>query len=333
MEPSVNQWRRHEQQFLCVLLHFLKVQSFLCRILQWLDILDPTTLLASDQEIKNAQTLLQNSQPSLEEQVKDEKIKGALKLTLSSVHPDTGSVLPTVFRASAFTPLAAPLILGMLLPHKRMKPALFWQFLFQSYSAGYNLANGNKTAGKDEKIPLNEVLLLIGAVSYTTCLGIFPQFMVYRYGLNSPAMRTLFTKVLPVPVLAIASAVNVAAVRGSEFAKGIELTDKNGNVVGVSQAAGTKAVKDTAVSRAVLIGTTVAAPNMIVSYLQRTNFIRRFPFALASCRLVMTSLILGVMIPVSFSLYPQMGKINRSKLEPSIQSSTTEDELYYNRGL
>ncbi|XP_062928144.1 sideroflexin-4 isoform X6 [Mobula hypostoma] len=318
MEPSVNQWRRHEQQFLCVLLHFLKVQSFLCRILQWLDILDPTTLLASDQEIKNAQTLLQNSQPSLEEQVKDEKIKGALKLTLSSVHPDTGSVLPTVFRASAFTPLAAPLILGMLLPHKRMKPALFWQFLFQSYSAGYNLANGNKTAGKDEKIPLNEVLLLIGAVSYTTCLGIFPQFMVYRYGLNSPAMRTLFTKVLPVPVLAIASAVNVAAVRGSEFAKGIELTDKNGNVVGVSQAAGTKAVKDTAVSRAVLIGTTVAAPNMIVSYLQR---------------LVMTSLILGVMIPVSFSLYPQMGKINRSKLEPSIQSSTTEDELYYNRGL
>ncbi|XP_072095743.1 sideroflexin-4 isoform X1 [Mobula birostris] len=320
MEPSVNQWRRHEQ-------------SFLCRILQWLDILDPTTLLASDQEIKNAQTLLQNSQPSLEEQVKDEKIKGALKLTLSSVHPDTGSVLPTVFRASAFTPLAAPLILGMLLPHKRMKPALFWQFLFQSYSAGYNLANGNKTAGKDEKIPLNEVLLLIGAVSYTTCLGIFPQFMVYRYGLNSPAMRTLFTKVLPVPFLAIASAVNVAAVRGSEFAKGIELTDKNGNVVGVSQAAGTKAVKDTAVSRAVLIGTTVAAPNMIVSYLQRTNFIRRFPFALASSRLVMTSLILGLMIPVSFSLYPQMGKINRSKLEPSIQSSTTEDELYYNRGL
>ncbi|XP_072095747.1 sideroflexin-4 isoform X4 [Mobula birostris] len=297
MEPSVNQWRRHEQ-------------SFLCRILQWLDILDPTTLLASDQEIKNAQTLLQNSQPSLEEQVKDEKIKGALKLTLSSVHPDTGSVLPTVFRASAFTPLAAPLILGMLLPHKRMKPALFWQFLFQSYSAGYNLANGNKTAGK-----------------------IFPQFMVYRYGLNSPAMRTLFTKVLPVPFLAIASAVNVAAVRGSEFAKGIELTDKNGNVVGVSQAAGTKAVKDTAVSRAVLIGTTVAAPNMIVSYLQRTNFIRRFPFALASSRLVMTSLILGLMIPVSFSLYPQMGKINRSKLEPSIQSSTTEDELYYNRGL
>ncbi|XP_059803960.1 sideroflexin-4 isoform X5 [Hypanus sabinus] len=271
--------------------HAVKIfqhQSFLCRILQWLDILDPTTLLASDKEIKNAQTLLQNSQPSLEEQVKDEKIKGALKLTL---------------------------------------------LLFQSYSAGYNLANGNKTAGKGEKIPLSEVLLLIGAVSYTMCLGVFPQFMVYRYGLNSQAMRSLFTKVLPVPVLAIASAVNVAVVRGSEFEKGIELTDKNGNVVGVSQAAGTKAVKDTAVSRAVLIGTTVAVPNMIVSYLQRTNFIRKFPIALASSRLVMTSLILGLMIPVSFSLYPQMGKINRSKLEPSIQLSTTEDELHYNRGL
>ncbi|XP_051883338.1 sideroflexin-4 [Pristis pectinata] len=320
MAVDVDRWRREGQ-------------SFLRRFLQWLDILDPTILLASNKEIENAQTLLQSTHRNLEEQVIDEKIKGALKLTLSSVHPDTGSVLPTVFRASAFTPLVAPLILAMLLPHKGMKPALFWQLLFQSYTAGYNLANGNKTTCKDDKIPLNKVLLLIGAVSYTTCLGVFPQFMVYRYRLNSPAMYTLFRKVLPVPVFAIASALNVAAVRGSEFEKGIEVTDKNGNVVGVSQTAGTKAVKDTAVSRAVLIGTTVAAPNMIVSYLQRTNFVRRFPFALAPFRHVTTVLILGLMVPVSFSLYPQMGKINRNKLEPSIQSATTENELYYNRGL
>lgn len=39
---------------------------------------------------------------------------------------------------------------------------------------------------------------------------------------------------------AIASAFNVAVVRGSEFEKGVEVTDKNGNVVGISQAAGTK---------------------------------------------------------------------------------------------
>lgn len=295
MEGNVDQWRREGQ-------------SFLRRFLQLVDILDPTTLLASN-------------------------IKEAVKLTLSSVHPDTGTVLPTVFRVSAFAPFASPLIIAILLPHKRMKPALLCQLLFQSYSAGYNLANGNKTTCKDEKMPLNKFLLLIGAVSYTTCLGVVPQFVVSRYSFNSPAMYTFFRKILPVPVLAIASAFNVAVVRGSEFEKGVEVTDKNGNVVGISQAAGTKAVKDTAVSRAALIGTTAAAPTMIVSYLQRTNFIRRFPHALAPIGHVTTILILGLMVPISFSLFPQMGKINKSKLEPLIQANTTEDELYYNRGL
>lgn len=318
MEGNVDQWRREGQ-------------SFFRRFLQLVDILDPTTLLASNKEIENAHTLLQSSQ--LKEVVKDEKIKEAVKLTLSSVHPDTGNVLPTVFRVSAFAPFASPLIIAILLPHKRMKPALLCQLLFQSYSAGYNLANGNKTTCKDEKMPLNKFLLLIGAVAYTTCLGVLPQFVVSRYSFNSPAMYTFFRKILPVPVLAIASAFNVAVVRGSEFEEGVEVTDKNGNVVGISQAAGTKAVKDTAVSRAVLIGTTAAAPTMIVSYLQRTNFIRRFPHALAPIGHVTTILILGLMVPISFSLFPQMGKINKSKLEPLIQANTTEDELYYNRGL
>ncbi|XP_043568800.1 sideroflexin-4 isoform X2 [Chiloscyllium plagiosum] len=309
------------------------MEPFFRRLLQWLDILDPTTLLASNKEIENAQTLLQSSLPSLKEMVKDEKIKQALKLTLSSVHPDTGDVLPTVFRASAFTPLAVPLVVAMLLPHRGMKPALFWQFLFQSYSAGYNLANRNKTTHKDENVSLQQGFLLVGAATYTTCLGVFPQFVMNRYTSNSPIVHTVFRKILPVPLLAIASALNVAIVRGIEFDKGIEVVDKNGNVVGISQLAGTKAIKETAFSRAVLVGTTVAAPNILVSYLQRTNFIRRFPLSLAPFRHVMTAIVFGLMVPISFSLYPQTGKIKRDNLEPLIQSATTEDRLYYNRGL
>ncbi|XP_038678097.1 sideroflexin-4 isoform X1 [Scyliorhinus canicula] len=319
MEVNVHQWRRE--------------QSFFHRLLQWLDILDPTTLLASNKEIENALTLLQGSLPSLKETVRDEKIKEALKLTLSSIHPDTADVLPTIFRASAFMPFATPLVVAMLLPHKGMKPAVFWQFLFQSYSAGYNLVNRNKTTCKDEKVPLKQVLLLFGAVTYTTCLGVSPQFVMHRYASNSPVMYTVFKKILPVPVLAFASALNVAIVRGFEFDKGIEVADKNGNVVGVSQLAGTKAIKETALSRAVLVGATVTAPNILVGYLQRTNFIRRFPFGLAPIRHIMTAFVFGLMVPFAFSLYPQTGKIKRSNLEPLIQSATTEEDLYYNRGL
>ncbi|XP_048407182.2 sideroflexin-4 isoform X2 [Stegostoma tigrinum] len=319
MEVNWSRWRRE--------------QPFFHRLLQWLDILDPTTLLASNKEIENAQILLQGSLPNLKETVKNEKIKQALKLSLSSVHPDTGDVLPTIFRASAFTPLAVPLVVAMLLPHKGMKPALFWQFLFQSYSAGFNLANRNKTTSKDVKIPLQQGFLLLGAATYTTCLGVFPQFVMNRYTSNSPTVHTVFRKILPVPVLAIACALNVAIVRGIEFDKGVEVVDESGNVVGVSQLAGTKAIKETAFSRAVLVGTTVAVPNLLVSYLQRTDFIRRFPLALAPFRHIMTTIAFGLMVPISFSLYPQTGKIKVSNLEPLIQSATTEDCLYYNRGL
>uniref|UniRef100_V9KVX9 Sideroflexin-4 n=1 Tax=Callorhinchus milii TaxID=7868 RepID=V9KVX9_CALMI len=308
-------------------------RSFFHRLLQWVDILDPTTLLASDKEIENTQAPLQDSQRNLKEPVKDEQIKETRRLMLSAVHPDTGHLIPLVFRPQAFMPIATPLVIGMLLPHRGMKPALFWQFLFHSYTAGFNSVNRNKTTSRDEKVPLKQVLLLVGSVTYTTCLGVFPQFVMYRYGLKNPGIQSLFRNIIPVPVLAIAGAFNAVAVRGVELEKGIEVTDRNGNVVGVSEAAGAKAVKDTAISRAVLIGTTVAVPNMLGSYLQRMNFIKRAPFALAPIRHIATALVFGLMVPVSFSLFPRIGKISRSSLEPLIQSATTQDELYYHRGL
>ncbi|KAK1166322.1 sideroflexin-4 [Acipenser oxyrinchus oxyrinchus] len=305
-------------------------QSFFQRLFHWVDILDPSSLLASDGEIKNSRSLLE----SKEQANKDElKVKEAWKLSLSSVHPDTGSVLPLVFRPPAFLPVAAPLVIATLLPHKGVKPALFWQFLFQSYSAGFNYVNRNATSCKDERIPLKQVLLFVSSVSYATCAGVLPQLAMNRYGLNSPAMQSLFRRIVPVPLFASLSALSVLVVRGEEFENGIEVVDSTGNVVGVSQTAGMKAVKETAISRAALIGTTAAVPNVIVSFLQRTSFIKRSPLVLAPFRHITTALVLGLMIPISFSLFPQAGKVTKEDLDAHIQAATTEPELYYHRGL
>ncbi|XP_005999277.1 sideroflexin-4 isoform X1 [Latimeria chalumnae] len=307
-------------------------QSFFQRFLQWVDLLDPTVLLSSKAEILNSRTFLQNYGQTLKIPDEDKKVKEAWKLSLTSVHPDTGNILPTVFRPPALLPIVAPLAIATLIPHKGVKPALFWQLLFQSYTAGFNFANGNASF-KEGKNPVKQIFFVFGAVSYTACMGIIPQIMMNRYKLNSPLMQTFLRKIVPVPLFACLSAFNVAAVRASDLENGIEVLDKNGNVVGVSQKAGRKAVEETALSRGVLMGTVAAIPELLISLLRRTQFLRLSPFAQAPIRHMITALVLGLMMPVSFSLFQPTGKIQREKLELNIQSVTQETELYYNRGL
>ncbi|XP_015202281.1 sideroflexin-4 isoform X2 [Lepisosteus oculatus] len=283
-------------------------QTFIGRILNWVDILDPVSLLASDD-------------------------RDAWKLSLASVHSDTGNVIPLVFRPPAFLPIAAPLVLATLIPHRGMKPALFWQFLFHSYSAGFNYANRNTTVSQENKMSLKEVLLIAGSVSFATCAGAIPQYMMKHYGMKNPTVQLFFRSVLPVPLFALLSAFSLFVVRSEEFENGIQVFDSNGNAVGMSQKAGLKAVTETAASRAVLIGTTTVVPNLLISFLRRTKFIQGRPLLLAPLRHITAALVFGLMIPVSFSLFPHAAKVQNKNLEKEIQALTADTHLYYHRGL
>ncbi|XP_036403181.1 sideroflexin-4 [Megalops cyprinoides] len=304
-------------------------QSFLGRLYHWVNILDPSGLLSSDDEIEKARSQLGNTADLHSKN----KVMDAWKLSLSSVHPDTGSTLPVIFRPPAFLPIASPLVIGSFLPHNGVKPALFWQFLLHSFSAGFNYANRNATSRKDNKVSLKQLVLIVGSVTYATCVGTLPQFLMTRYGLTSPSVQRFFRSVLPVPLSACLSAFNVLVVRAEEYENGIQVFDSNGKVVGVSQNAGMKAVNETAVSRAVMIGTTAAVPNLLVGFLQRTRFGQRSPLVVAPFRHIITALVLGLMIPVSFSLFPQLGTIQKEKLEKELQAATSDGQLFYHRGL
>ncbi|XP_065408450.1 sideroflexin-4 isoform X4 [Chrysemys picta bellii] len=263
-------------------------KSFFQRFLHWADILDPTVLLNSNKKIEKSRLLLQTNAQTLQEPLQDKKVKEAWKLSLSSVHPGTGEIIPLVFRPPAFLPLATPLLFASLLPHRGAKQAIIWQA--------------------------------------------FPYFVMTQHKLSGP-MQTFFKRILPIPLLACLSVFNVMIVRGTEYENGIEVMDKNGKVIGVSQKAGLKAVQETALSRAALFGTAVIIPESLLYFLYRTNFLLRNPHALTPLRLVMTVSALGAMLPVSFSVFPQLGEIKRDDLEKEILSSTEETELFYNRGV
>ncbi|KAG6937470.1 sideroflexin 4 [Chelydra serpentina] len=313
-------------------------KSFFQRFLHWADILDPTVLVKSNEEIEKSRLLLQTSAQTLQESLQDEKVKQAWKLSLSSVHPGTGEIIPFVFRSPAFLPLVTPLVFANLLPHKGGKQAFIWQFLFHSYVAGFTLANGNATAKAEEtalpqKLPHKQLLLCTGAVSCAAWIGAFPHFVMMQNRLNSPSMETFFRKFLPIPLFACLSAFNVVIVRGTEYENGIEVMDKNGKVIGVSQKAGMKAVKETALTRAALFGTAVMIPESLLYCLQRTNFLLKNPRTLIPLRLLLTVSAVGALLPVSFSVFPQLGEIKRDDLEEEILSSTEETEFFYNRGV
>ncbi|XP_039995680.1 sideroflexin-4 isoform X2 [Xiphias gladius] len=278
-------------------------QSFLSRVQTWVNLLDPTLLLSSDAEIQRAHSLLQGGE-------KSEKDAPALTLALSSVHADSGAVLPLVFRPPALLPISAPLVVASFLPHNNVKPALFWQFLLQSYSAGFNYANRNSSSEQA-----------------------LPQIFINRLGVRSAPVQTFFRSILPIPLSAALAFFNVFTVRSEESETGIQVFDSNGNPVGISKAAGEKAVRETALSRAALFGTTAAVPNLLVLLLQRTRLFQRNSLLVAPLRHMSVAFVLGLMIPVSFSLFPQLGTIKKEKLEEELQAAAVDGQLFYNRGL
>ncbi|XP_026212270.1 sideroflexin-4 isoform X2 [Anabas testudineus] len=301
-------------------------QSFISRLQIWVNLLDPTSLFCSDAQIQKARA-------SLGSEGKSEKDAAALTLSLSSVHADSGTVLPLIFRPPAFLPISAPLVVASLLPHSSVKPAVFWQFLLQSYTAGFNCANRNSSAEQDKAARLKQFLLIAGTVSYATCAGALPQIFISRLGVRSAPVLTFFRSILPIPLSAALALLSVYTLRNEELETGIQVFDSNGNPVGISKAAGHKAVKETALSRAALFGTTAAVPNLLVLLLKRTKPFQRNPFLVAPFRHISVACVLGLMIPVSFSLFPQLGAIKKEKLEEELQVAAVDGHLFYHRGL
>ncbi|KAM9282211.1 sideroflexin-4 isoform 2-T2 [Cariama cristata] len=310
MDPNLQFWRAEGQ-------------SFFQRFLLWADVLDPLLLLKSSDEIRKARLFLQNSEKILSEPIQNDQ---------SSVHPDTDKIIPVMFRPPAFLPITLPLVIVSSL-QLHAKQSFFCQFVFHTYTTGFALLNGNGTTKAEEDLlHKKQIIYGLGAISYAACIGALPLIFMNRYTLKSSLAQLVIKQLLPVPILGLMSAFTVAVVRSPEFENGIEVMDRNGKVVGVSQKAGEKAVKETALSRAALFGTTFFLPAVLTYFVGRAKFAKT-PRALASVRMLLITSILTGMLPVSLSLFPQCGEIKRADLEPEILSSTEEAKLFYNRGI
>ncbi|NXT82439.1 SFXN4 protein, partial [Zapornia atra] len=259
-------------------------------------------------EIRRARLLLENTVKTPSEPIQNDQTKKAFLISLSSVHPDTDKIIPALFRPPAFLPISLPLvILSSLQLHA--KQTFFYQFVFHTYTTGFTLLNGNGTTKAEEySVQDKQVFYSLGAISYAACIGALPLVFMNRYTSKSSLAELITRKVLPAPLLGLMSAFTAVVVRGPEFEHGITVMDRNGKVVGVSQKAGEKAVKETALSRGVLFGTTFFLPAVLMHFVERAK-LPKTPRALATIRMLLITSVLGGMLPVSFSMFPQCGQV------------------------
>ncbi|KAM5132132.1 sideroflexin-4 [Mantella aurantiaca] len=299
--------------------------SFLQRILYWHNALDPSLLLASDAEIQKWQNVLETSEGNEKD---DEKVAEGRRLVQVSVHPDIGRTLPFCFRPSAYLLLGSPLVVTTLMPHRGAMSAFISQLAFQSYSAGFTVMNRNLSVMTQNSLSQHPLYLSMSAL-YVACVGATPLYIVKKLKLRGPTTQNFISRILPTPLLALLGGLTVYLMRISEVVGGVQVLDREGNVVGVSPKAGKKAVRETAISRAFLCGVTALVPSLV----RRSSHALHNPGLFNVLKLVIAALTFATMTPVSFGLFPLQGMIKREDLEDELKEKTSDAELFYHRGM
>ncbi|EFO12476.1 hypothetical protein LOAG_16057 [Loa loa] len=95
-----------------------------------------------------------------------------------------------------------------------------------------------------------------------------------------------------------------------------------------------QAVKDTTLTRAFLPIPLLMIPPCIMPFLERryrwvTKTTKHHIFISA----VVCTLSFAFSLPISLAIFPQESRISRDHLEAEIRENTTQEYLYYNRGL
>eukprot|EP01086_Lenisia_limosa_P016383 TRINITY_DN6133_c0_g1_i1.p1 TRINITY_DN6133_c0_g1~~TRINITY_DN6133_c0_g1_i1.p1 ORF type:complete len:175 (+),score=22.28 TRINITY_DN6133_c0_g1_i1:78-527(+) len=139
----------------------------------------------------------------------------------------------------------------------------------------------------------------------------------------------------PFVAVATAGVANLVLMRSSELKDGISVVDSTGKTVGVSQAAAYKAIRDTAITRALLPVPILVFPPIIIAGFERVSSFRRlmtkYPvFGPIWVRAGLTLVCFGFALPAAISVFPQKCTIRQPELEDRFHQFKA---LYYNKGL
>ncbi|XP_048584777.1 sideroflexin-5 [Nematostella vectensis] len=305
--------------------------TYIGRLYRCFDITDPRTLFTSESKLQSSIKLLEDfKKQQLVPGTTDKQLWEARKIKEAIIHPDTNSKVLMPFRMSGYVPFGTITVVGMLLPAPGLKTVIFWQWLNQSHNAAVNFSNRNAS----KETPTSRFLLsYLGAITSAVTIAVGLSMVVQKAKFSTPVMRGLMQRLVAFPATAAANICNVVLMRNHELFTGIEVKDKEGNIVGTSKIAAKNAIFETTLTRIILPAPLLVGPALIMAPLERTNFLKARPRLHLPVQAAVCVAVFGLALPLAIAMFPQVSEVFTKDLEPEIQASTKEAKLFYNKGL
>ncbi|ORX34068.1 mitochondrion protein [Kockovaella imperatae] len=307
----------------------------------------PLTLLASSQQLAQAQADVQKYEGLIKERspkalwvngkVK-EQYDHAKQLVNSSIHPDTGKPVPLPFRMSAFVPTNLIICAGMLMPNPSLKSVIFWQWANQTLNVAVNFSNANKSI----QMTPTEIGTAYAAATATSVLITVALTRVVPHLPLSHATKDIVGRLVPFVSVASAGIVNISCIRWKEMRDGVSVfklhKDPESGLeqkddLGKSPKAGQMAVMQSAASRVMTNMPTLVIPPLLMTMLERRGVFGGPRGKLISniTNLTLIGVALGVFLPPAIAYFPQTAQTEPKKLEERFHSET--GPVYFNKGL
>ncbi|CDF90687.1 ZYBA0S08-00562g1_1 [Zygosaccharomyces bailii CLIB 213] len=305
--------------------------TFWGRVRHCAEISDPTMLLTTEDDLKNARRIVGAYRHGELKQTTPEFWRAKRELD-STVHPDTGETVLLPFRMSCCVLSNLVVTAGMLTPNMGTAGTLFWQWANQSLNVAVNSANANKS----HSMSMSELATNYTAAVTASCgvaLGL--NKLVPRLKNIAPHTRLILGRLVPFAAVVSAGIVNVFLMRGNEIKKGISVFDAEDNEIGRSKRAAWLAVGETALSRVINATPVMVIPPLLLVKLQRGVLKGKSLPVQTIANLGIIAVTSFTVLPFALAVFPQRQAIHLGKLEPELRKKDDKEDklVYFNRGM
>ncbi|KAJ1364983.1 hypothetical protein KIN20_025183 [Parelaphostrongylus tenuis] len=309
-------------------------QTFYGRLRHFAAITDPFIAFTPTSELLKAKNLMDRCRLGEELPVTLPELHRAQRLFQSAFHPDTGDLQNFAGRM-CFNVWGGTMLCGaMMIWYKSTPAVLFWQWANQSFNALVNYTNRNAKSALTKQ---GRDLLVAYSTAVSGALGLavgLKQYFAKR------KVSTLAQKMVPLAAVAAANAINIPLMRQNELKNGMNVTDKDGAVVGTSRLAASKAISLVVLSRNVIVAPCMILTPIIMENLEKLAWFKRNIHRVnIPLQLLLTFVIYGAMVPVGCALFPQQNSIKLTTLkrfEPEAYDRLRHlkgNRVYFNKGL
>ena len=300
--------------------------SYVGRVLHFYDVINPLRLFTTNSDLETHKALLSDFEHGkiephiLKSEEMNKKLWNSRSVLSAVLHPDTKERVFPSFMPCAFIPANVPICAGMLLTPPTPFNTALWQWVNQSYNAGFNYANRPISGEVRENEVRDATLSYVSAtgVSCSVALGMNHWLKTAKL---SPSMARNMGIAIPFIAVAGAGSFNVFAMRSSEIKSGVEVSHpETGESLGMSVNVAYAALGQCALSRVVLPAPILLIPPYMIPVVRSAApriAANKLGKALLDLSVLITCLVIA--LPPAIALFPQKGAYDAALLEPELK--------------